>query len=89
MHIELTNTVFLLRQLKHTVWNMMNTFGDGLNIQFSDLLEVEFRNEPIDLPQRQVLGVHHTHVTGMGSNVTAPVNTLYREAAKSKGHNIE
>lgn len=46
-------------------------------IEFSDLLEVEFGYDPINLPEGQMLGVDNTHITGVEANVTAPVNAPY------------
>lgn len=41
------------------------------------MLEVEFRYDPIHLPEGQMLGVDDTHITGVEANVTAPVNAPY------------
>lgn len=41
------------------------------------MLEVEFRYDPIHLPEGQMLGVDNTHITGVGAIVTAPVNAPY------------
>lgn len=54
-------------------------------VEFSDLLEVEFGYDPLDLPEGQMLGVDNTHVTGLGGNVTTPVNAPHTVSEREIG----
>ena len=83
--IRKTHLSFQLRWAKSTVPPL--TFRDGLYVQFADLFEVEFGDDTVDFPHRQVLGVNDTHVTGVWCDVTAPVyasDTVSEREAKGR-----